>query len=78
MGNFTGKPDQFDGKNHGFRLRFSPTNQSIELKKWRMFRCSRWIPITQPLICMKECIWLVVSTYPSEKYARQLGLLFTI
>ena len=24
----TGKPDQFDGKNHGFRLRFSPTNQS--------------------------------------------------
>ena len=25
MGKFTGKPDQFDGKNHGFRLRFSPT-----------------------------------------------------
>ena len=26
----TGKPDQFDGKNHGFRLRFSPTNQSSD------------------------------------------------
>jgi len=26
----TGKPKQFHGKNHGFRLRFSPTNQSIE------------------------------------------------
>ena len=30
MGNFTGNPDQFDGKNHGFRLRFSHQNQSIE------------------------------------------------
>ena len=28
MGKFTGKPDQFDGKNHGFRLRFSQENQS--------------------------------------------------
>ena len=27
----TGKPDQFVGKNHGFRLRFSRLNQSIEL-----------------------------------------------
>ena len=30
MGKFTGKPDQFDGKNHGFRLRFSQQNQSSD------------------------------------------------
>jgi hypothetical protein len=34
----TGKPDQFDGKNHGFRLRFSPTNQSNETNpNWEWF-----------------------------------------
>ena len=32
MGKFTGKPDQFDGKNHGFRLKFSQQNQSSDLR----------------------------------------------
>ena len=27
----TGNPNQFDGKNHGFRLRFSQQNQSIDM-----------------------------------------------
>ena len=32
MGTFTGNPDQFHGKNyHGFRLRVSQQNQSIEM-----------------------------------------------
>ena len=31
MGKFTGKPDQFHGKNHGFRLRFSQQNQSNDM-----------------------------------------------
>ena len=26
----TGNPNQFDSKNHGFRLKFSQQNQSIE------------------------------------------------
>jgi hypothetical protein len=26
----TGNPSEFDGKNHGFLCRFSPTNQSID------------------------------------------------
>ena len=26
----SGQLDRFDGKNHGFRCRFSPTNQSID------------------------------------------------
>ena len=26
----TGKPNQFDGKNHGFRLKFSQQNQSSD------------------------------------------------
>jgi hypothetical protein len=30
-GKFTGKPHDLHGKIHGFRLRFSPTNQSIEI-----------------------------------------------
>jgi len=32
-GNFTGKPHIKNGKIDGFRLRFSPTNQSID---WNM------------------------------------------
>ena len=32
MGKITGKPDQFHGKNHGFRLRFSQQNQSNDTK----------------------------------------------
>jgi len=39
MGKFTGKPNQFDGKNHGFRLRFSPTNQSSDHR----FRLGPWL-----------------------------------
>ena len=31
MGNFTGLRPIFDGKNHGFRLRFSQQNQSNEI-----------------------------------------------
>ena len=30
VGKFTGNPDEFDGKNHGVRFRFSQQNQSID------------------------------------------------
>ena len=34
----SGQLDRFDGKNHGFRCRFSPTNQSIDWFHWKS-RC---------------------------------------
>jgi hypothetical protein len=37
MGKFTGKPIKFDGKNHGFRLRFSHQNQSSETDELHHF-----------------------------------------
>ena len=48
MGNLTGTPYKIyklmvsDGQDHGFRVRFSPTNQSIDLK-W-LFFLGLWYP----------------------------------
>jgi hypothetical protein len=50
----TGKPDQFVGKNHGFRLRCSQQNQSIELLTvWEIINIQLYIPnirVINPLI----------------------------